>query len=129
MKKYNYDMNAPIPLKPINLFNQLQQVANSNQANGTFHQTNKKDLGCLKFIENLDILLAQEQKNEQELASGNSQHGLNLSNSNNTFGITSLTNTPSKYLITEVSNNTEKIFRHIETLNRYTQIISKTTCL
>jgi hypothetical protein len=57
MKKYSYDVNASVGLKNSNL-NQQNSVAMSAAAA-------KKD-DTIKLIENLDILLAQEQNQQQQ---------------------------------------------------------------
>jgi protein HIRA/HIR1 len=82
MKKYNYDINASIPLKDQQLNTQKLQ----------YNQANKKDNdNKIKLIENLDVLLAQEQKLKQEQekkqtnltsSNDNSMNNLNSSSSN-----------------------------------------------
>ena len=59
MKKYNHDVNATVCLKPNNINQQMnqQQTASSKK-----EQTNS-----FKFIENLDILMAQEEKHKQQV--------------------------------------------------------------
>ena len=94
MKKYNYDVNAAVCLKPNNI-NQL----GTHQAIGT-----KKD-NPIKFIENLDILMAQEEKQKQQEKQSFPNNQINNENSNTQFHYNnSLTNTPSKLqILTEVS--------------------------
>lgn len=81
MKKYNYDINASIPIKDQQLNTQKTQ----------YNQANKKDNDKIKLIENLDVLLAQEQKLKQEqekkqtnapVSNDNSLNNLNSSSSN-----------------------------------------------
>ena len=89
MKKYNYDINASISLKSNN-YNQ--------QANMQSVAPAKKNADSIKFVENLDILLAQEKKMQvsSTLATLNE-------NSVSQFN-TSISNTPSKlHMLTEVS--------------------------
>jgi hypothetical protein len=94
MKKYNHDVNAAVCLKP----NSINQIA-SNHTAGT-----KKD-NPIKFIENLDILMAQEEKQKQQEHHLFQSNLLNNENSNTQFhNSNSLTNTPSKMqILTEVS--------------------------
>ena len=59
MKQYNYDVNATISIKDTNV--------------PQFTTTNKETKENLKFIENYDILLAQERK-QNELTEKKQQH-------------------------------------------------------
>ena len=89
MKKYNYDINASVILKSNN-YNQQTNMQSVAPA--------KKNADSIKFVENLDILLAQEQK----LQCSSALATLN-ENSVSQFN-TSISNTPSKlHMLTEVS--------------------------
>lgn len=91
MKKYNCDVNETVCLKPSNL-NQHNQMPMSSM-------TTKK-VESIKLVENLDILLAQEQKTKS-LALVN-ENSVSQSPFNNSF--TNNATTPSKLaILNEVS--------------------------
>jgi hypothetical protein len=95
MNKYNYDVNASVSLRPSMLnVPASQQVQKENKENA-------------KFIENFDILLAQENnrqsEKENQQQNENSQVSKNNVNNNHEDSMRSLTNTPSKQAaLTEV---------------------------
>ena len=89
MTKYNHDLNATIALKTSS---QLSNLDDSfSKKNETSSQPNK-------LIENLDILLAHEQKKQEQQQIHSSNENTMTNNNHN-----SLTNTPSKLqMLTEV---------------------------
>jgi hypothetical protein len=92
MRKYNYNINATLPLK----LNYNQQTNIQSMA-----PIVKKDSEALKFAENLDILLAQEQKQLTSKLLSLNENSLSQFQSN-----TNVTNTPSKlHMLTEVNFN------------------------
>lgn len=89
MTKYNHDLNATIALK-----------TSSQQSNldNSFSKKNTQETQSNKLIENLDILLAHEQKQQQQLTQSSNENTMTNNNYN------SLTNTPSKLqMLTEVT--------------------------
>jgi hypothetical protein len=73
MKKYNYNITEPIDPK-------------SNQLTSNINLNNKKETNEINFIENIDILLAQEKKQneEQQIANGKQTSFLRIDENSNT---------------------------------------------
>lgn len=84
-EKYNCDINASMALKTSNV--QQPNVPPSNV---------KETKENVKFVENYDVLLAQEMKKENEIKSNNLEHTLDLSRNENSENFSSFPNTPSK---------------------------------
>jgi len=73
LKKYNYNITAPVDTK-------------SNQLTSNINLNNKKETNEIKFIEHIDILLAQEKKQneEQQIASANQNSLFRIDENSNT---------------------------------------------
>ena len=88
MTKYNHDLNATIALK----------TSQQSNLDNSFSKKNTQETQSNKLIENLDILLAHEQKQQQHLTQSSNENTMTNNNYN------SLTNTPSKLqMLTEVT--------------------------
>lgn len=122
MSKYNCDISASVTLKSNN-FN-----SNNVQANSTAAAAKKTAPEAMKFIENPDILLAQEKKQQEQQKQKNVQlfsENSQLSNGNTN----SLMATPSKlHMLTEVrSSSFLAILCHVVTLTPSLLLLSRTT--
>ncbi len=98
MKKYGHDVNATVCLKPNNINQQMNQQQPS--------KFKKDQSNSIKFIENLDILMAQEEKQKQQAMFTNENSSNTQFHNNN-----SMTMTPSKLQI--LTENQKQIERRM----------------
>lgn len=101
MKKYNHDIDAFVPTALKNSSSQQMNIDMNGSQGGMMDQKMTLIKESSKFVENFDVLLAQEQREKQQMhshhsLSQNSIQNESSFNNNTNMSTNSLTMTPSK---------------------------------